>query len=77
MFIWVVFRLVLGIRHDIYVLRTGLFGGNPPAVGVVVPLLLLSALWTLFFQLLSLILGPAVLEPHFHLRGAEDRTSVA
>lgn len=73
MFIWAVFRLVLGIRHDIYVLRSGLFGGNPPAVNVVVSLLLLCALWALFLQLLSLILGPAVLKPHLHLMGAEDQ----
>lgn len=68
MFLWTVSMFISGFRHHIYVLRSVLFGGDPPAVNVVVSLLLLCALWTFFLQFLSLIFGPAVLEPHLHLR---------
>lgn len=34
---------------------------------MVVSLLLLLAIWSLLLQLLSLVLGPPVLEPHLHL----------
>lgn len=50
------------------VLRAGLLCGDAPSVDVVVPLLLLLALRTLLLQLLPLVLGPPVLEPHFHLQ---------
>lgn len=64
---------VLVLRGHVYVLRVVLLGGDAPSVDVVVPLLLLMALWSLLLQLLTLVLGPPVLEPHLHL---EARRSV-
>lgn len=59
---------VLVLRGHVYVLRVVLLGGDAPSVDVVVPLLLLLALWSLLLQLLALVLGPPVLEPHLHLQ---------
>lgn len=59
---------VLVLRGHVYVLRVVLLGGDAPSVDVVVPLLLLMALWSLLLQFLPLVLGPPVLEPHLHLR---------
>lgn len=56
------------LRGHVYVLRVALLGGDAPSVDVVVPLLLLLALWSLLLQLLPLVLGPPVLEPHLHLQ---------
>lgn len=58
----------LVLRGHVYVLRVVLLGGDAPSVDVVVPLLLLLALWSLLLQLLTLVLGPPVLEPHLHLQ---------
>lgn len=58
---------VLVLWGHVYVLRVVLLGGDAPSVDVVVPLLLLLALWSLLLQFLTLVLGPPVLEPHFHL----------
>lgn len=58
---------VLVLRGHVDVLRVVLLGGDAPSVDVVVPLLLLMALWSLLLQLLTLVLGPPVLEPHLHL----------
>lgn len=59
---------------DVNVLGAGLLGGDAPSVDVVVALLLLLAVRTLLLQLLPLVLGPPVLEPHLHLhRGGDKR----
>lgn len=55
------------LRGHVNVLRVVLLGGDAPSVDVVVPLLLLLALWSLLLQFLTLVLGPPVLEPHLHL----------
>lgn len=60
-------RSVLVLGGYVYVLGAGLLGGDAPSVDVVVSLLLLLTLWSLLLQLLSLVLGPPVLEPHLHL----------
>lgn len=56
------------LRGHVNVLRVVLLGGDAPSVDVVVALLLLLALWSLLLQLLTLVLGPPVLEPHLHLQ---------
>ena len=66
----------LVLRGHVYVLGAGLLGGDAPSVDVVVSLLLLLALRTLLLQLLSLVLGPPVLEPHLHLGRERARRSV-
>lgn len=58
----------LGVGCDIYVLIWVLFGGETPAVDVMVALLPPAAVGSLLLQLLALVLCPTVLEPHLHLR---------
>lgn len=58
----------LVLRGHVNVLRVVLLGGHAPSVDVVAPLLLLLALRSLLLQLLTLVLGPPVLEPHLHLQ---------
>lgn len=53
--------------NDVNVLRAALLRGHPPAAHMLTALPLLLRLWWLFLQLLSLVLGPSVLEPDFHL----------
>lgn len=76
--VWI--RATLGglvLRGHVNVLRVVLLGGDAPSVDVVVPLLLLLALWSLLLQLLTLVLGPPVLEPNLHLQThREAETSV-
>lgn len=64
---------LLVLRGDVYVLGAGLLGGHAPSVDVVVSLLLLLAVGSLLLQLLTLVLGPPVLEPHLHLDGQAHR----
>lgn len=42
---------------------------------MVASLLLLLAVWPLLLQLLTLVLGPPVLEPHLHLDGQINRVN--
>lgn len=59
---------LLVLRGHVDVLGVVLLGGDAPSVDVVAALLLLLALWSLLLQLLTLVLGPPVLEPHLHLQ---------
>lgn len=62
---------VLIVRSDIDLLRTGLFGREPPPVYVMRAFLLLLRLRAFLLQLLPLELRPPVLKPHFYLSFCE------
>ncbi len=60
-------RVISVFWNDVNVLRAALLSGHPPAAHMLTPFPLLLRVRRLFLQLLSLVFGPSVLEPDFHL----------
>lgn len=70
---WLMFisRVISVFWNDVNVLRAALLSGHPPAAHMLTTFPLLLRVRRLFLQLLSLVFGPSVLEPDFHLNKSD------